>query len=1572
VKSLKPVLEPLIPDDRTSQAAEHNSDEVPRHASQSSMPRPTLSAVPPGPAMEDLEGLDDVEMGILDEVGEGPRTPTTSPAPPEDGERDTVKVERLSLPTLGIAPVRQPAARELTAEHGKQEPESYLTPSDSNPLPSDRHASPDVSQKSNHQTEQPIGSVIPLVSQGVPHQPSQEAGLPPAPKPEPESIKPNLTPPPSTPIRNSYQRPVGQIPDTGSTNAPFFTPSPSARRAPTQPTQDSPLVESQLGLDGGMFGSAVSPTRSEEHPGHVDGPSLPPSSMPMPASAEGSPRTPRKNSKAPSGIPVSAASVPPQHEGMEVDDALMITPRRSAEPARSSPDAIAGFRSPSPLSPLPAHMQTLAPLPMAPAAESVPPIDPALERFRGARSFRTRTTLQLQPYTRERLLYEAALRKGGLKKSKRPFEIPRSQPSGDDAYVQDEPRSTADRIETDPEAIVIEPSPPPRPPTPVEITEADCVEYRFQYGNHVDIGTMATQVRGELEGIARQRVDAEKKAKQAARKADRQRRKFERLVREQERGDPDDETYRPMPIPAATAGGAKRKPTQGPKQRLPSNTAVVTSTKRSAPKPTRPNPAVEPTSESEASAGIRLSTASRRSPSAQPSLPDLGGYGGFDSLPPPPPNSAPRVISSDSESGSNPDSDSDSSTEGHKDKRAKIARRMLPAAMLRRLEEEAARKERDKVAARRRNDRVRSPSAPRPGRAVVRHGNGDGVEFNDFLDEVAQGPASSSISPDPTPEQGFESDVSGRERPIDVRSSSSEGSDSQAEEDHGFGGGGGGGESLAQLYRGDFQSLVAGVGRLPPKKHTSRLDRDRVRENGRSKGKKQNHRPALALKKQVRAPTSLSRNNHAMVQSRLVFPIDDRPTPNAKARGTKRSHQPTSARKDQHRDRARPAIRLDDRTIFATDDFAFDDDDDDVVLLDAPRPTKRAAGPRTSGPVAEVETLDTGVGKARSWAYLDKLSVDFGITPLPSGLYCSPDSVPGSGHLAHLADLVQGKADRGSIVIEPCVAYGVELYPSLTIPAIQAVVPIIFDKIYESATARILSSDAEAVNLSPLRFLGPYLVIADGELDDLISHVRKGMYEITAKLDLLDLPLGKSGRDARNVVLELRWAVFELAIYLTSKSDSETSVNDMAVPLFSHLLSAGFDKAIKPLKSILRGESDTAEISDPALTIWISALHILSQTREGDIGLTCLAKALDSHYPHDQVGPLAAERIWYLVFGLCAVNQFDINGRTSASYSPVPQWTLVRRAIGLIKISHNEEAEEGAHLHQLQGRDRYIKVMLARCIRLSSVWQWPFDRESFSIATKDLGTIFKDRQYRNLPTESPVDFPTFITQFNMTLTAAVDSKRESAFELYLRLVCVAASDLISASQSLTEAQRAEKDVQRLVMTIMPVSPVKFNRILPPTPRQLGQLINRYSTMVAATYFSPSLLPWLLSCSKKWVVFENADFDSRQVSIRGLMYVAVACRHHGQSSTLALVVNRLAEILGLLQKELDRLGKGSIPVHAPSRLEVERTMVMVVSCVKQVILHHTFDPEQSDVTYPDPSLLHESEYLSSYSISRPDV
>jgi hypothetical protein len=766
------------------------------------------------------------------------------------------------------------------------------------------------------------------------------------------------------------------------------------------------------------------------------------------------------------------------------------------------------------------------------------------------------------------------------------------------------------------------------------------------------------------------------------------------------------------------------------------------------------------------------------------------------------------------------------------DKRARIARRMLPGALLKRLEREAAEKAKRK--AKHREKQVETPS--RPGKAVVRRGGN--VTFDDVVDLVASQESEQLTrlsSRSPSPGSGA--------APIVVDSDSS----SQAEEDNGP-------ETLARLYEGDYESIVAP--RKPPL-------RKRIAKQSRPR------RPVLGFR-------PLSSGNRAFVQTKLDFP---RETPRKSGKPSKPGKSGKSdksgKRKRPGQAAQRPAIRLDDHVIFADGDFAFSEDER-----------------HRSSPV------DSGVGKARSWANFDKFPIDFDISPLPSGLYCDPTS-----------SVIQ-RLGRTPLP-KPCSAYGIEFTPDMDAEAIRSVVPIYFDALHQALL------NATEPRLEPLDFLisAPY---------DLF---RQEILDFSSKLEEM-IPQ----KITRDNLLMIRWRLLQLA----SRSHHPLDAVDLAIGLMRALLDFGFDKTIRPLKKILRGESETAEIGELSTILWIATIHLLPP----DVFVSALSRTLDVH---GDVGPMAAERVWFLVFGLCALSQFGLDGRV-ADFNPSPRWWLVRRAISLIKVSHDEQAESNARVEQLQGRDRYIKAMMARCVRLSSVWKWEFDRESFTVATKDLGVIFKDRQHRNLPTEPPVDYPDFITRFDMSRTAAEDTKRETAFELYLRLVCVAASDIISRAESLSEAQQAEKDVQRLIMSIIPVSPVKFNRIFPPTPRQLGQLINRYSTMIAACYFSPALLPWLLANSKKWAPFELADFDSRQISIRGLVYLAVACRHHHHP--LDQVVARLAEILSTLQSET-------------SSVEVQRTMVLVVSCFRQVIQHHSFDAS-SEPAYPDPILLHDSE------------
>lgn len=876
------------------------------------------------------------------------------------------------------------------------------------------------------------------------------------------------------------------------------------------------------------------------------------------------------------------------------------------------------------------------------------------------------------------------------------------------------------------------------------------------------------------------------------------------------------------------------------------------------------------------------------------------------------------------------------------DRRAKIARRMMPAAMLKRLEFEAAEKERRKAHRKRKENRRVSPIGP--GRAVARRGQGD-VDLQDLVgvigsdDEVSDGMQMGSPSPKLPADR--------QEQLIVISDDESSGS-SQALKDNA------GEQSLTRLYDGDFESLVGGK-RANHRAQRTLSDYPRGQVKRR---RKHFRRSVLGLVKRTRMP--LSDGNRALVQSLLEFPSE-------KDSLARRDQIEKPKRKSRSR-KQRPAIRLDDHVIFATADFAFDTQD--LLIAPQPRTFKRS----DSKTISQPDTLDTGIGKARSWANLDKIPVAFDISPLPSGLYCDSVSFVGNGGLARLVSLLRGDDSAELYHREGqsmYTAHGIDLKFDMSPLALSAVLPVLFDGLFNDATGLANGSDADQQKLALLDFFSQYLTArkhTDGS-DDLQSAFRAMIAQLANKLDELTVSKIRHSRPLQEFLLRIRWSLLDfsmrLSLYERTENDRLALVETCGTAVVCQLFAMGFDKTVRPLKSILRAEVDSPEIVDLSITVWIALLHSFAawdqrQDVKVDTFGGCLDKALDSSFRLDQTGPIAAERVWFLVFGLCAVSQFDVNGHIAAKFVPAPRWPLIRRAISFIKISHNEETEEKAHLDQLRGRDRYIKTMIARCVRLSSVWRWNLDRGSFSIATKDLGAIFKVRQHRNLPTESPADYPDWITSFDISLSATEDTKHETAFELYLRLVCVAASDIIASAQSLSEAQQAEKDVQCLIMSIIPVSPVRFNRVLPPTARQLGQLVNRYSTMVAACYFSPSLLVWLLANSKKWAPFEQADFESRQISIRGLMYLAVACRHH--QHPLGSVVSRLAEILSCLQRELDESDKPSARAQAPTRLEITRTMVLVVSCFRRIIVHHSFDlEERKKPVYPDPCLLHESEF-----------
>lgn len=184
-----------------------------------------------------------------------------------------------------------------------------------------------------------------------------------------------------------------------------------------------------------------------------------------------------------------------------------------------------------------ASQQPLASHPPDPPAR--PPVDPALARFQTARTFRTRTTLQLQPYTKERQIYEAALKRSGLKNGTRAVARAREiSPSDEDREPEGPPSSSSAAPQEDSERIIIGNTPPQvvKPArAPKELVDADFDEYFLEFGTPADEDDPSAASR--LQRIARARLRLVKEENKRHREEAKKRRQFEKLMREG-RGDP--------------------------------------------------------------------------------------------------------------------------------------------------------------------------------------------------------------------------------------------------------------------------------------------------------------------------------------------------------------------------------------------------------------------------------------------------------------------------------------------------------------------------------------------------------------------------------------------------------------------------------------------------------------------------------------------------------------------------------------------------------------------------------------------------------------------------------------------------------------------------------------------------------------------------------------------------------------------------------------------------------------------------------------------------------------------------
>lgn len=1155
---------------------------------------------------------------------------------------------------------------------------------------------------------------------------------------------------------------------------------------------------------------------------------------------------------------------------------------------------------------------SLSPPPVINEARLAPrpasPTHAELLAFQNARTFRPRTALQLQPYTRERLAYQEVVRRGGGRGLVKDLDVVPGTGEGegdseDGAYEQ-------------PEMEPIQ----QQEPEPEEPTTPTSEDYSQFAQLHPDAGTPSPS-NSALQFLARKRVrmaaaEAERAAK-ARRAEEAFARRLDREMRERARITAEEDKKRRRAEREAKAAEARKR-----KENTRKEPVEVSLLLRGLRAESSDDGEQEHGDAQESEEVPRRRKRIRRreddSMDVDPA-PDT-----IDDL---------TVISSlDSSS----DAEDEEPTPGRMlpREKARALNRMLPAVMVKRLHQApSANRSREK-----RRDQAAGVGVAKvraPARVIEDEEDFANDQMGIFDDFDMPDGNPRPLSP---PQMDFSAPLSPPPTSAPPTIPTSPSTMASSSDDDGA-------TSVRLLHAGAFSRLLNGEPRaarpvVPRKKGGNGLLRA-----GRS---------ARGVVRRTKKARKTHKEPKEREQPRLAFPRQAAPT----------------APRSKPRARARPRI-LDDHTIFQISD---DEAPEHIPIDELPRAASPAAraiqrGPRPrvsahppvtprARPPVVARPAATPKHKASLWTELQDFQVDFDVKPLPSGVSFDAGTWLGSGGLVRFLS--------GVTQVQPLALFGMSLTHDTPYTELLQLLPALLDGVYEQLMTRSNGrTPTEPAYMAVFDFLDGYMVthIAHPATAD-ATRLIEGLMERLTTIRSIRV---KCPDDRDHLyLLDASLALFKLLFRITTcwpdahaSPTLDASLLVVAQDTVERLLAHGFDHTMAPLKAIMAFAADQPVLVDFTAECWITVIHLLRDIDARGYGDgKSLSKVMENVtqrlYVENQAGPYASERIWYITFGLAAFHQFGPDGVTLPELEDYPQWSLVRKALSLISFPDHNEVEEYEKRHQLVSRDKYIKIMVIRCLQLTCTWQWRCNHDSFAIASRDLGILFKKRQLRNLPNEPSSDFPAFIREYDLKRSSEVDIE-ESTYNLYLQLVCVSASDLIASATDMHEAEQAVNDVRKLMLSIIAFSPVKpaANGIF--HGRQLGALVNRFSALVVVVLFMPSLLGYCLGAAQNWVNFDCGDIEVQRICLRGYMYIGVAARHHDKS--VALVVDRLAEIFESVHAK-----KKSFAAPDGDKIKAqERLLILLVSCYRQIIERHCFDREMQDKpSYPEPCLLHQCE------------
>lgn len=639
-----------------------------------------------------------------------------------------------------------------------------------------------------------------------------------------------------------------------------------------------------------------------------------------------------------------------------------------------------------------------------------------------------------------------------------------------------------------------------------------------------------------------------------------------------------------------------------------------------------------------------------------------------------------------------------------------------------------------------------------------------------------------------------------------------------------------------------------------------------------------------------------------------------------------------------------------------------------------------------------------------SWSSYERFSIDFDIRPLPLALKFAADTDLGSGRLTQLLALAQiMEGDHKPSVPEACSFSNLVLAPGMTETELALVFPLVTDRLFELLERTRVSSESaageEADELAEeemgarkaLRFVLSFVSMRPmtnaEELERFRSSIFSALDHFFGRLEGAVVPTSSGQAAETRVFFLIHWFAVEVSarfglLEKTAGRPWTDGRDNYAVLLVRRLLEHGFNRTVKSVKqaALALNDPDAVEgqrLRDCTAECWVGLIHLLpifdSENDSGDRVAGSIWPVVVRAFEQtgfQQTGLLAAERMWYLVLGLCSISLFSPAGRAQSDPSLQAHWPFIVKAVMCVQLASDSVADKASPAAALIKRDHYVWTVLARCHLLTSRWGWKFDLIG-AIFAPLVTSIFKSRKYTKLHSDPTADFPLFIREADMTLVWAIDNDLDSAFDVYLKLMASAARDMREATHAgtVTDAQ-VDRAITRMLSGSAPLAKISFTRASPPTMRELSMLINRYSFTMVSVLLNPSPAnsAHALRQMRSFLTFAEADFKSRKVCVRALMYMGVLHRQFGID--LREVTEWVGELVNLLLQELASVDRplGSLPlirhssgtkIPAPvaktPKAEIKMLILLILAAIRHIIDAPSKDPGVAE--YPDPRLLH---------------